>query len=170
MLLSGIWGIIVALCTIGGVAFFLVGRDVGLMIPSLVLFLMVTALSRTITYACVAGAILDSYALTGLYFHTFRFLFLVLVGFFISRQWLTNRSLYTGLVLGAMLTTLDQIWIALAEVFQGNGGSFFALMRTLGTAYLVHALLILIGFTALAFFSKRLSSPIGRGGPSDWYV
>jgi len=168
--LSALWGIVVALCTLGVVPFFLVGKGVGFVIPSLVLLLMITPFSRVAVHAVTVGIILDSYALDLTYFHTFRLLGLAVVGFFIFRQWLTNRSLYTGLVLGILMTTIDQLWIVTADLFQGSGGTITGSLRTLFGAYLVHGVLIIVGFTALAFFSKRLSSPIGRGGRSDWYV
>ncbi len=166
---SFLWGVFAAIWSLGLMPFFVSTHGVGLVIPSLVLLRMGSRFSRVFVFAMSVGVVLDSYALNGWQFHTVRLVLLAGVGSFIFTQWLTNRSLYTAVVLAGFLTIIDQIWLISTYAMQGIAFRFVNAMHELGVALLAHVILVVVGFYCVSLFTKRFSISFGNQRDLTWY-
>lgn len=163
------WGVFAAIWSLGLMPFFVSTHGVGLVIPSLVLLRMGSKFSRVFAFAMSAGVVLDSYALDGWQFHTLRLLILAGVGSFVFTQWLTNRSMYTAVVLAAFLTFVDQIWLMVVYRLHGITFRLVNALHEVGIALVIHIILALAGFYCVSLFTKRFSISFGNQRDLTWY-
>ncbi|GEM_PF-5438453 len=157
-------GIVAGVCSLGVVPFFFGDEGVGFVIPGIVLLCMALQPTRAIVFALAAGIVLDSYAFYPFELHTARLFCLALLGTYLFRRWLTNRSLYTAVALAGALTILDQgVGVILYGWENGSIGRSWGWAQG-GRVLLFEGFVTAIGFLIVGFFTKHLFGSFSRRG------
>lgn len=163
-------GLVLAVCEIAVIPFLVSHREIGLVIPCLVLLLVRTPLMYALTFIITVGILLDSYALYGFEAHTFRLLFLLGVSWFVFTRWLTNKSIYTALVLSLLATCLDVLLALLLNLGQGVSLAVAWSSKGFFLALVVHGLCSFVAFSLLNLLSPRTRRfSVSRDRSSSYY-
>jgi hypothetical protein len=148
-------GLLVAIFQIAVIPFLVSYHEIGLVIPCLVLMLVRTRFAYALTFVLMVGFLCDSYTLYGLEFHTVRLLLLFAVSWIVFRRWLTNKSVYTALVLSLLITGLDAFLAFASDVFQGVAPGLAWSWKGFFLALLIHGICSFVVFSFLSFFSLQ---------------
>jgi hypothetical protein len=113
--------------------------------------------------------VLDSYALSHPSFLLIRLLALVGLTYMVFSRWLTNRSVYTALVLAAMASLADGIFSFFIALAQGITFPFAWSLRGMAVRLFVHMVLSFVGFMLLMSLPRRVRFSSGIDSASRWY-
>lgn len=169
LILSACLGVLVAAWEIAVTPFLFVSHGAGMLIPVLVLLLMGSRVSRALATAAVSGVILDCYALSVPGFYVFRICLFTIGAWFIFKHWLTNRSVYTAVVLAVLMTITDVLSRQGVYSLQGVPTAYTWSWQGVGMALLWNIFLSAFGFTLVASLTKRFSVTIPDPSRTSWY-
>lgn len=162
-------GLLAGVCQVAITPFFVGYKDIGVVLPCLVLFVMSVRVSRSLAFAVTAGMVLDSYVLVHPSFLLLRLLVLVGLTYGVFSRWLTNRSVYTALVLVAVASLTDRVFSFFIALAQGTPLYLAWSMRGSLLSLLIHMVLSFLGFTLLMSLPRRWIFPSGIDTSSRWY-
>lgn len=172
LFLSILTALILAIGIMGILPVFTSVRATAFITPLLVLSVMSSPLPRVLLWTGLTGLVIDSYTFVAVPLHIVRWLILVVVAWLLFERWLTNRSLYTALVLTALITAFDMGVVWISEGLQ-NVSSVVWSWQEVGIIMLVNLLLSTTSFTILAAFTKRFSLSFtgidSSARSSSWY-
>ncbi len=162
-------GLLTGVCQVAISPFFVSYRDIGFVLPCLVLFVMSVRLSRSLAFAVTAGMVLDSYILSHPSFFLLRLLVLVGITYGVFSRWLTNRSVYTALVLAAVASLTDGIFSFFIALAQGVSFQLAFSLRGILLSLSIHMVLSFLGFIFMMALPRRVRFPSGIDTSSRWY-
>lgn len=162
-------GLLAGVCQLAITPFFVQDKDVGVVLPCLILLVMSTRVSRSLAFAVTAGIVLDSYALSHPTFLLIRLLALVGLTYGVFSRWLTNRSVYTALVLAAVASLLDRVFSFFIALAQGISFSLAWSLRGLVLSLFIHMALSFLGFTLIMSLPRRVRFSSDIDPSSRWY-
>lgn len=169
MFFLGMFALLVAASQIALMSFFVVYRDIGFVLPALVLLVMSARPSSGLIFVFVTGLILDSYALAHWQLHSLRLMVVFTVTWLVFSRWLTNRSLYTAMVLALLATVIDRVCSLFIQLIQGVSlalaWSWSGFLLTL----VLHVLFSVLGFSLLMSAPRRWLSWSRGSDPQRWY-
>lgn len=162
-------GLLAGVCQVAITPFFVGYKDIGVVLPCLVLFVMSVRISRSLAFAVTAGMVLDSYVLIHPSFLLLRLLALGGLTYIVFSRWLTNRSVYTALVLAALASLVDSIFSFFIALAQGVPFQLAWSLRGTLLSLFVHMVASFIGFTLIMSLPRRVRFPSGIDTSSRWY-
>ncbi len=169
LLLPILLGLLAGVCQVAITPFFVGYKDIGVVIPCLVLFVMSVRVSRSLAFAVMAGMVLDSYVLIHPSFLLLRLLVLTGLTYGVFSRWLTNRSVYTALVLAVVASLTDSIFSFFIALAQGIPFQLAWSLRGILLGLCIHMVLSFIGFTLIRSLPRRVRFPSGLDMSSRWY-
>ncbi len=162
-------GLLAGVCQVAITPFFIGYKDIGVVLPCLVLFVMSVRVSRSLAFAVTAGMVLDSYVFTHPSFLLLRLLVVVGLTYVVFSRWLTNRSVYTALVLAAVASLADGVFSFFIALAQGVSFQLAWSLRGILLSLFMHMALSFIGFILIMSLPRRVRFPSGIDTSSRWY-